>query len=104
MLSEIDPFTLAIIVTALGITYRVYVGTKGKDISDIKIRPIIQTIFVAFTASIVLTVATFEAIPAGMSDTAFLPILIGQITGIIGADAAVRSVGKKLIKSPPNPV
>lgn len=104
MLSEIDPLTLAIIVTVFGISYRVFVGTKGKSISEIKIRPIIQTVFVSFMASITLVVATFEAIPVGISDTAFLPILLGQVTGIIGADAAVRSVGKKLIKSSPNPV
>lgn len=104
MLSELDPLTLAIIVTALGIAYRIFLGTKGKDISEIKIRPIIQTVFVTFTASILLVLSTFEAIEPGLPDSAFMPIVLGQLILIIGSDAAVRSAGKKIMKTRQNSV
>lgn len=98
MLSELDPLTLAIIVTALGIAYRIFLGTKGKSIDEIKIRPMIQTVFVTFTSSIILVVASFEAITPGLTDSEFLPIMLGQLVLIIGSDAAVRQVTKKIAK------
>ena len=98
MLSEMAPLTLALVVTLGAIVFRVYMGTANKERADLKVRPIIQTAVVSFIASITTVLISFESITPGLADSAFLPIVIGQFVAVVGSDAALRSIGKKITK------
>ena len=89
----LNPIYVVIGATALGVVLRVVLGW-AKSGSSFNPKKTISTLISGFFSGIVLVSGIIFEIPATADQQTVLVLIVGSVSAVMGADAAVRTAGK----------
>ena len=92
----LHPIIAALGITIIAIGLRTIFGMAGKSRKDFDIILLLRSAAVGFFAAITMVATSLGHIPVGATDLAILTIVTTQIAGVMGIDAGVHSVSKRV--------
>lgn len=91
-----DAVIISIIIAAIGISIRTGIGMVGKPIKDFKLGLTAISFVIGFLTASQIVVVAIENLPTDASPGVLLNLLIANVLVVMGLDAGIKSLGKKV--------
>jgi hypothetical protein len=91
-----DVVIIAIIISVIGIGIRTGMGMVGKPLKEFSFSITAISFVIGFLAASQLVVVAIENLPVGATPGVLFSLVIGQILTVMGLDAGVKTIGKKV--------
>ena len=91
-----DAVIISIVIAIIGISIRTGIGMVGKPIKDFKLGLTVISFVIGFLAASQLVIVSIENLPTDATPGVLYSLLIGNVLIVMGLDAGVKSLGKKV--------
>ena len=96
LLFSSDAVIIAIVISVIGISIRTGMGMVGKSLKEFSFSITGISFVIGFLAASQLVVVAIENLPADATPGVLFSLVVGQILTVMGLDAGVKTIGKKV--------
>jgi len=91
-----DVVIIAIVISIIGISIRTGMGMVGKPLKEFSFSITAISFIIGFLAASQLVVVAIENLPVNATPGVLFSLIIGQILTVMGLDAGIKTIGKKV--------
>lgn len=91
-----DVVVIAIVISVIGISIRTAMGMVGKPLKEFSFSITGISFVIGFLAASQLVVVSIENLPVDATPGVLFSLIIGEILTVMGLDAGVKTIGKKV--------
>ncbi len=96
LLFSSDAVIIAVVISIIGISIRTGMGMVGKPLSEFSPSITAISFVIGFLAASQLVVVSIENLPIDATPGVIFSLLIGQVLTVMGLDAGVKTIAKKV--------
>lgn len=96
LLFSSDAVVIAVVISIIGISIRTSMGMVGKPLSEFSPSITGISFIIGFLAASQLVVVSIENLPTDATPGVLFSLLIGEILTVMGLDAGIKTIGKKV--------